>query len=205
VHAGGDAPAAHGPGQRTAVTAPPRRAVDADAERLAAFAARLFRETYGPAGDPALGGGSRADDVEAYAGPHFAPAVQRAELADPALTTLVVEAADDAGATAGGAALAAYAQVRAPSPHPAAGPAAAELARFYVDRPWQGRGVSDALMGAAVDAARGAGAPALWLAVLGRNARAVGFYRRHGFRVAGAGTFRMGREVQHDWIMVRDC
>jgi len=201
VNARGDVAGVHGHAQRSAAPAPPRRAVDADAERLAAFAARLFRETYGPAGDPALSGGSRADDVEAYAGPHFAPAVQRAELADPALTTLVVEAADAGGR----AALAAYAQVRAPSPHPAAGPAAAELARFYVDRPWHGRGVADALMGAAVDAARGAGAPALWLAVLGRNARAVGFYRRHGFRVAGAGTFRMGREVQHDWIMVRDC
>jgi GNAT superfamily N-acetyltransferase len=201
VNARGDVAGVHGHGQRSAVPAPPRRAVDADAERLSAFAARLFRETYGPAGDPALSGGSRADDVEAYAGPHFAPAVQRAELADPALTTLVVEAADAGGR----AALAAYAQVRAPSPHPAAGPAAAELARFYVDRPWHGRGVADALMGAAVDAARGAGAPALWLAVLGRNARAVGVYPRHGFRVAGAGTFRMGREVQHDWIMVRDC
>ena len=201
MNARGDVAGVHRHGQRSAAPAPPRRAVDADAERLAAFAARLFRETYGPAADPALGGGSRADDVEAYAGPHFAPAVQRAELADPALTTLVVEAADAGGR----AALAAYAQVRAPSPHPAAGPAAAELARFYVDRPWHGRGVADALMGAAVDAARGAGAPALWLAVLGRNARAVGFYRRHGFRVAGAGTFRMGREVQHDWIMVRDC
>ncbi len=174
-----------------------RRAEVADAAALAAFAARLFRETYGPAADPALSGGSRPEDVEAYVAPHFAPALQAAELADPALTTLVAEAADGA--------FAAYAQLRAPSPHPAAPPGAAEVARFYVDWPWQGRGVAGALMAALVDAARAAGARALWLAVLQRNARAVGFYRREGFRVAGTGTFRMGAEVQHDWIMVRDC
>ncbi len=185
--------------ERPAVTADAprlRRAAPADAEALAAFAARLFRETYGPAGDPALGGGSRLTDVDAYAGPHFGPDRQRGELADPALTTLVAEGP--------GGALAAYAQLRAPSPHPDAGPAAAELARFYVDRPWQGRGVAGAMMAAVVDAAGASGAPALWLAVLQRNARAVAFYRRHGFRVAGTSTFRMGAEVQDDWIMVRD-
>ena len=173
-----------------------RRATAADAEPLAAFAARLFRETYGPDADPTSSGGSRPEDVEAYVGPHFGPARQAAELADPALTTLVAEA---------GGTLAAYAQLRTPSPHPAAGPAAGEVARFYVDRPWQGRGVADALMAGVVGAARAAGAPALWLAVLRRNARAVAFYRRHGFRQAGTSTFRMGAEVQDDWIMTREC
>ena len=190
------------PGSR-ADGAPPRaaprlrRAVPADAAALAAFAVRLFRETYGPAADPALSGGSRPEDVEAYVAPHFGPALQAAELADPALTTLVAETDDGA--------FAAYAQLRAPSPHPAAPSGAAEVARFYVDWPWQGRGVAGALMAALVDAARAAGATALWLAVLQRNARAVGFYRREGFRVAGTGIFRMGAEVQDDWIMVRDC
>ena len=177
-----------------------RRATAADAPGLAAFAARLFRDTYGPAGDPALSGGSRPDDVEAYVAPHFAPAVQAAELADPELTTLVAEAADGASAAD---AFVAYAQVRAPSPHPMVGSRAAEVVRFYVDAPWRGRGVADALMAAAVGAARAAGAPALWLSVLQRNARAVGFYRRHGFQSAGTSTFRMGAEVQDDWIMVR--
>jgi ribosomal protein S18 acetylase RimI-like enzyme len=59
-------------------------------------------------------------------------------------------------------------------------------------------------MGAVVVAAAAAGAPALWLAVYARNARAVAFYRRHGFRVAGTSTFRLGAEVQDDWIMTRE-
>lgn len=183
--------------------APPaiRRARPGDAAALAAFAARLFRETYGPGIDPSLGGGSRSEDVEAYAAPHFAAAVQAAELADPALVTLVAEAEGGADARA----LAAYAQVRTGSPHAAAGPAAAEVARFYVDRPWHGSGLAGALMDAVVATARAAGAPALWLAVLQRNARAVAFYRRHGFRAAATSTFRMGAELQDDWIMVRDC
>jgi ribosomal protein S18 acetylase RimI-like enzyme len=65
--------------------------------------------------------------------------------------------------------------------------------------------VADALLAAAVDAARAAGAPAVWLAVYRRNARAVAFYRRRGFREAGTGTFRLGAEVQDDWIMTREC
>jgi ribosomal protein S18 acetylase RimI-like enzyme len=182
----------------TAPAAPAiRRALPADAAALAGFAARLFRETYGPAADPALSGGSRAEDVEAYVGPHFTPARQAAELADPALTTFVAVASN--GAFAG------YAQLRAPSPHPAAGPRGAELARLYVDPAWQGRGVADALMAAVTAAAREGGAPALWLAVLRRNARAVAFYHRHGFTPAGTSTFPMGAEVQHDWIMTREC
>jgi ribosomal protein S18 acetylase RimI-like enzyme len=182
---------------------PVRRATPADAAALAAVAGRLFRETYGPAGDPSLAGGSRPEDVAAYVDAHFTPACQGAELADPTLATLLVEDAP-AAATGGGPTIVAYAQVRAPSPHAAAGPAAAEIARFYVDASWQGRGVADALMGAVVVAAAAAGAPALWLAVYARNARAVAFYRRHGFRVAGTSTFRLGAEVQDDWIMTRE-
>jgi ribosomal protein S18 acetylase RimI-like enzyme len=86
---------------------------------------------------------------------------------------------------------------------PQAGAQPAELARLYVDHAWQGRGVAAALLDAVSARAAAAGATGLWLAVYQRNARAVAFYRRQRFVVAGAGTFRMGDELQHDWVMMR--
>lgn len=168
-----------------------RRATPGDAGPLAAFAARAFRGTYGPEGAPAGGGGSRPEDVEAYVGAHFTEAVQRAELADPGLLTLVGHDAEGA--------VAAYAQLA----RPAAPGGDAELARLYVAPAWHGRGVAGALLGAGVDAARADGAGRLRLAVYQRNVRAVAFYRRHGFAVTGVAHFQMGAERQDDWIMCR--
>lgn len=168
-----------------------RRATTADAASLAEFAARAFRGTYGPGADPAGGGGSRADDVEAYVAAHFGERVQAAELADGRMVTLVVGD--------GGAAVVAYAQlVRTHQPG-----GDAELARLYVDPGWQGRGLAARLLAAVAGAAGADGAGRLRLAVYQRNARAVAFYRRQGFTVAGTAHFQMGAERQDDWIMVR--
>lgn len=180
-----------------------RRARTADAAPLATFADRAFRATYGPDADPGEGGGSHPNDVAAYAKAHFTVAHVAAALADPGLATFVAESQ---GALAG------YAQLRLPGERRAgasasgapgaAGARPAELARLYVDRPWQGLGVADALLDAVQAAASAAGATGLWLCVYQRNARAVAFYRRRGFAVAAAATFCMGDEVQSDWVMV---
>lgn len=180
-----------------------RRATVGDAAALAAFAARLFRTTYGPAADSTTGGGSNAGNVEAYVRDHFTPDLQRAELADPALVTLVADGDD---------ALAAYAQLRAPRPvaafataafAAAAGDHPSELARFYVDPAWHGRGLAGALMAAVLDTAAQWGATGVWLDVYQRNARAGAFYRRHGFAQCGTAVFQMGAEIQEDWVMAR--
>lgn len=176
-----------------------RRAAPADAAPLAAFAAACFRATYGPAADPRAGGGSQAADVDTYVDGHLGASHVAADLAAADAVTLLAEDRDT-GALAG------YAQLRVPSPAPAGAPAAepaAELARLYVALAWQGRGVAAALLDAVQREAARAGARVLWLAVYQRNARAVAFYRRHGFTVAGVATFQMGGEVQDDWVMVR--
>jgi diamine N-acetyltransferase len=59
-----------------------------------------------------------------------------------------------------------------------------------VTGPWQGKGVSGTLMTAFLDAARGRGARGIWLEAFEGNPRALGFYRRWGFRDLG------GRQVQ---------
>jgi ribosomal protein S18 acetylase RimI-like enzyme len=178
-----------------------RSALPADAAALAEFAARSFRETYAPPHGPC-----DPEDVAAYVAAHFGPAVQGAELADPRTRVLLAECE---GAIAG------YAFVRLDSrpaavanhvPDPGADPllvagATAELARLYVDRRWHGSGLAAVLYDAARAEAAADGAGALWCAVYQRNPRALAFYRKHGARTIASATFRMGREVQDDWLL----
>ncbi len=159
----------------------------ADAPAFAAFAARVFRETYAAQNERA--------ELERYVGAHFTEARQAAELADPAVATLLAES---------GGALVAYAQLhlgKAADGVERIGGDAAFLARFYVDHAWHGRGVAQALMDATEDEARRRGVAVLWLSVWKENPRAIAFYRRRGFEVWGEMPFLFGTDLQEDWLM----
>ena len=97
-----------------------------------------------------------------------------------------------------------FAHIRqTPAPSALDGRFALEISRFYVDRPWHGRGIARVLMSACIAEARSRGADALWLLVYQDNPRAVAFYEKSGFRRAGTQPFRLGRRVDQDWLMVR--
>ncbi|HEU5217422.1 MAG TPA: GNAT family N-acetyltransferase [Gemmatimonadales bacterium] len=167
-------------------TLPIRRGTPADAPALARFAARTFEETFAAANDPA------------HLAQHLATAYgipqQERELSDPASLTLLVES---------NGALAGYAQVRRhPAPPCVTGPAPVELARFYVDQPWQGRGLARDLMDAVRPAAQELGGRTLWLGVWERNPRAIAFYGKCGFSDAGSTHFMVGPDRQTDRVMV---
>lgn len=165
-----------------------RIAVAADAAALTAFGARTFRDTF--AAD------NRPEDIEAYLAETYRLERQAAELADPGRTTLVAVAPDGT--------LAGFAQLRlGPAPACVAGAHPIELLRFYVDRPWQGRGVAQALMTATLAAARTRDAATLWLGVWERNPRAIAFYRKWGFRDVGSQPFVLGTDRQTDRVMAR--
>jgi len=90
--------------------------------------------------------------------------------------------------------------------HPTACIAAArpaEIQRIYVDAPWHGGGIAQALMAAMLEHARIAGADRVWLGVWERNPRARRFYEKSGFAIAGDHAFVLGREVQRDLVMAR--
>ncbi|HET6577936.1 MAG TPA: GNAT family N-acetyltransferase [Gemmatimonadales bacterium] len=164
-----------------------RRADPADAPWLAALAERTFRETYTAHNTP--------EDMEHYVAGHFGPDRQADELRDPATTTLVAE---EGGQAAG------YVQLGGgPAPASVCGPDPMEVVRFYVDRPWHGRGVAQRLMAAAADAARAAGARTLWLGVWERNERAIAFYRKCGFHDVGTQLFVLGSDRQRDRVLER--
>ena len=92
---------------------------------------------------------------------------------------------------------------KTPAPVALDGRFALEISRFYVDRPWHGRGLARVLMSACIAEARSRGADALWLLVYQDNARAVAFYEKSGFRRAGTQPFKLGSRVDQDWVMVR--
>ncbi len=71
----------------------------------------------------------------------------------------------------------------------------ATLVGVYVSPRVRGRGVIDALIGAALDWARDAGYPELTLDVHERNAVAIASYRRAGFDVVGEFAGDDGREI----------
>jgi GNAT superfamily N-acetyltransferase len=164
-----------------------RRAVDADAPVLAALAERIFIDTYLPS--------TRAEDVAAYVAQAFGPEKQAAEIADPAVTYLLAEVDGEP---------AAYAFLRSGAETPiGVGPGALEVARFYVRHAWHGRGLAARLMDAVVEEAARRGARTLWLMVWQQNPRALAFYLKHGFRIAGQAQFQMGADLQTDHVMVR--
>jgi len=165
-----------------------RRGTPADAAALAEFGARTFRETF--AAD------NTAEDMEKHLASAWSPSLQDAELRDPRLDTLL--AVDSGGALAG------FAQLRdeyAPACVPTRKPV--ELKRFYVDRPWQGRGLARELMAEVERAARRRGARELWLGVWERNERAQAFYRKCGFERVGTQIFVVGDDPQTDHVMLR--
>ena len=164
-----------------------RPGASGDAARLAEFGARTFGETFGAE--------NTAENMAAYVAHAYGEAQQAAELADPTVVTLIAEE---------GPAMAGYAQLRGGNAPPCvAGPAPIELWRFYVDRPWQGRGVAVALMSATLEVAAARGAGTLWLSVWERNPRARAFYRKAGFVDVGAAEFVLGHDRQTDRVMVR--
>lgn len=165
-----------------------RRAGPADALRLAEFARRTFAETFGPENLP--------EDMAAFLDASYGVEQQAKELTDPAYITLLVDV---------GSELAAYAQVRRLT-HPdcVTGPSPVELYRFYVDRPWHGRGVAQQLMDGVQLAADELGGKTLWLSVWERNPRALAFYGKCGFADVGSAPFYVGSDRQTDRILAKD-
>ena len=164
----------------------------ADAERLSAFAAAAFRETFAAENTP--------EDIARYVADAFTPQCQAAEIVDPASTVLLAERPTPRGE----AELQGYAQLfLGPTPDAVRGAQPIELKRLYVARASQGQGVAQALMDEALDAARVRGAGTVWLGVWERNPRAFAFYRKVGFERVGEHTFVLGSDVQTDWVLAR--
>ena len=172
-----------------------RPATLADAPHLSRLGAATFRDTFEGENTP--------EDMAHYLAEAFTPERQASEIADPTGTVLLAEHRE-APDGAEPAELVGYVHlVSGPAPAAVEGPAPLELKRLYVARAWHGRGVAQALMNAALDAARARGARTLWLGVWERNPRAAAFYAKYGFTRVGEHTFLLGADPQTDWVLAR--
>jgi ribosomal protein S18 acetylase RimI-like enzyme len=167
-----------------------RRAVPGDAAALAKTAARLFHEAFAASNSP--------ENMQRYLASAFHEAQQRAELTDPRNHAFLLHstAIDDAQ-------LMGYAILR-DGDHPPAvtTPRPLQLWRFYLDETLQGQGAAAALMQHVVSHARVLAAGSLWLTVWEHNPRAIRFYQKQGFAVAGEASFFLGDEAQTDLLLV---
>jgi ribosomal protein S18 acetylase RimI-like enzyme len=165
-----------------------RVATPEDAGMLAELAARSFREAYHQVWEAA--------GLNDYISRAFTPGQIGAELSDPDCTFILLSRE---GEPAG------YAKLRrGHNPPGLDATAAVQIQRFYLLAAHYGRGLGDHLMEHCLAAARREGFTTVWLAVWPENTRAVKFYGRWGFTVAGSYPFYHGNEVAQDWLMRKD-
>ncbi len=160
-----------------------RMAGPGDARRLSNLGRRTFTETFGHLYTPDnLATFLRNHDEERWAG----------ELADPAFAVRLAEAEGEAVG---------YAKLGPPSlPFEPRG-VSVELRQFYLLGPWQGRGISQALMEWVLGEAKERGAEDLYLSVFVDNHRARRFYARYGFEFVGLYAFMVGDHADEDHVM----
>ncbi len=79
-----------------------------------------------------------------------------------------------------------------------------ELARLYVDIPFKGTGVGEALMKECVSLARLQYKEVLWSGVWCKDTETTDFYQQWGFKRCGSKIFLLGDNPQLHWIMKKD-
>src|SRR5919106_5903448 len=83
-------------------------------------------------------------------------------------------------------------------------PHSIQLNRLYVLEEWTGRRLGDVLMARCLEHVRYSGFESIWLTVWENNGRAIRFYERWGFQKVGVYDFVVGRDIQKDFVFLRD-
>ncbi len=158
-----------------------------DAQNLAALAIQVWLHTYATEGI--------RDALSAYVLATFTPEAFRRRMGEPSHGLLVAE---ENGHLVG------YADVDFDAPREDVPGVCTELATLYVQEHFAGRGIGTRLMAAcAEEARRRNGDPTFWLSVYHRNAKALAFYRKHGFTERGAFDFEFGGERHRNLVLAR--
>lgn len=133
-------------------------------------------------------------DMQHYVCDHFSEAVLSKELANERLHYLVAMEKEE---VAGYAKLDRSPEMNVKAKHPL------EIARLYAHPDKMNSGIGVRLMQAIDEFARTNGHDALCLGVWQKNFRAINFYQREGFRICGLTQFRLGQDLQDDFVMMR--
>ena len=79
-----------------------------------------------------------------------------------------------------------------------------ELERIYVQKEFKRLGLGTNLIQYAEEIARSIGKKYIWLGVWEQNPKAIAFYETMGYVQFARHTFRMGEELQSDWVMKKE-
>jgi ribosomal protein S18 acetylase RimI-like enzyme len=162
-----------------------RRATTADAQALSSLSAAIF-----PLGCPA---NTKPEDLAEYIGQELTVERFRALLEDDRNAILAVDISNK---------LAGYALISRGSLAPQMQvPVGLELRKFYIEAAYHGRGVAHALMKEVLAIAANERDATLWLSVFSGNERAISFYKKWGFHIAGTQNFLVGADCQLDYLM----
>lgn len=159
----------------------------ADAAALAELGAATFIETFGASYPP--------EDLRAFLDQVHSHSAVLAELSDPGLHFQLAELDGE---------LVGYIKVgtlHVPAQSPS--PRAQELRQLYVLEKLTGKGIGKQLMGWADRKFAELGADEIYVSVFSENHRAIGFYRSFGFEKIGEYGFKVGKQVDREWIMRR--
>ncbi len=80
-------------------------------------------------------------------------------------------------------------------------PESLELERIYVKSEYKGKGFGKLLINHTIKIAKEKKCDYVWLGVWEKNEAALAFYKKMGFVIAGQHSFRMGNELQQDYIL----
>jgi diamine N-acetyltransferase len=165
-----------------------RRAAPDDAGQLAHIGVATFIESYTEIIDGA--------NMAAHCTRQHSQAVYEAYLANPQVSVWLAEY-NETGAPVG------YAVNCPPDLPIPIQPGDVELKRIYALSRFHGSGAGKALMDAATADAKARGASRLLLGTYEENHRAVAFYKKHGFELAGTRQFQVGERLYDDIVMAK--
>jgi GNAT superfamily N-acetyltransferase len=166
-----------------------RRAGSTDAQALAEIGARTFTETFGHLYPPS--------HLQRFLAEAYSVERARADLADPAKASWLVEKGGDAVgfALAGPSAL----------PHPDVTPDCGELKRLYLIKDAQNGGLGARLFAETIAWLQRDGPRTVWIGVWSGNVGGQRFYERHGFVKVGEYGFEVGETVDREFILKRSA
>ena len=166
-----------------------RFATLSDAQALRNFSERMFVTTYGQFNTP--------ENMAMYVGKAFQIQQYLDDLAQSNVKFIIAEENDK---------LLAYCKLNIGKPleiNPTK--KAIEISRFYVDVPFQGKGLAQELMKECLTWAQAQEVALVWLAVWQLYPKAVRFYEKCGFQIVGITNFVLGTDVQDDYLMEISC
>jgi len=76
-----------------------------------------------------------------------------------------------------------------------------EIERIYVLKEYHGHKIGQLLFEKAISIARSMEKKYVWLGVWEKNERAIAFYTKNGFKVVDQHLFKLGDDVQNDYLM----